>query len=515
MSVSAWPVFTNFENKLKVAMPSAWSNLVGGVSNTTFMTTGQADSKWHRLLVASIILLPAMLMVTSCVCRHVQIPSPVKMPKMPKTFSQEGVAVPADRWWQSFEDAKLNSLIDKALKNNFSLRSVWDRLDQSRAVAAKKGAPLGPSVEGSVGASRTVRKTSGASKVYSTEYSFGLAISYEVDLWGRVRSRHDAALLDLKATREDIQAAAITLTAEVAKTWYRLVEQRGQLRLLDEQITTNGKFLEVVALKFRRGQNSVTDVLQQKQLVESKKGERVLVESNISVLEHALAVLLGRAPGEAIAEASQALPQLAPLPQAGLPAQCLRRRPDVKSAELRVRAADQRVGAAIADQFPRLGLTVGAETTTERVRDLFDNWMASLAANLVAPVFDRDERRAEVERARAVLSEQLNLYGQVVLNSLKEVEDALSQETRQGQYVARLKEQLTLAGKSTEQTLANYTKGTMDFTRYLTTLLSYQNLQRTYLHSQLDFVLYRIDLYRAIAGSWKLPRPQRAKPPDR
>ena len=391
--------------------------------------------------------------------------------------------------------------------------AVWDRLDQSRAIAAKSGAPLWPSLDGGGGASRTVQKTAGASKSYTTEYSMGLVVGYEVDLWGRIRSSYDASVLDVEATKEDLQAAAITLTGEVAKTWYRLIEQHGHLDLLDEQIKTDEKYLEIITFKFRRGQVSATDVLQQKQLVESKNGSRILVESNIKVLTNQLAVLLGRAPNDNEIPISESLPGLPPFPKAGLPLQWIRHRPDVRAVELSVQAADRRVAEAIADQFPKLGLTINAETTAEQMRDIFDNWMASLAANLVAPIFDGGRRRAEVKRTQAVLSEQLNSYGQVILGALNEVEDAMSNEAKQAEYVTSLKEQLGLASKSTEQTLENYIKGTMDFTRYLTTLLSYQNLQRTYLQAQLNLVLYRIDLYRALAGGWELPRPQRSELP--
>jgi outer membrane protein TolC len=169
------------------------------------------------------------------------------------------------------------------------------------------------------------------------------------------------------------------------------------------------------------------------------------------------------------------------------------------------------VAAAIADQFPELGLTIRADTSAEKIRDLFDNWLASLTANLVAPFVDGGERRAEVERARAALSEEINSYGQLVLESLKEVEDALYRETKQSEYVASLKAQLELSGKSTSQTLENYTKGTMEFTRYLTTLLAHQRLERTYLRAWLELVLFRIDLYRALAGSWTIQHPPRVE----
>ena len=478
------------------------------------------QSKWvaaHRAggrggagrLVCLAMLLPCVAL-GACARQSVSVQSPVALPGQ---FSAGGQAVMPQKWWTAFGDSGLNSLVEEALKGNFSLRVAWDRLDQSRAAAAASGAPLWPSLDGSAGASRTVQRSNVTPRTYTTAYSLGLAASYEVDLWGRVRSAYDAARLDASAGSEDVHAAAITLTAELAGTWYQLIEGRGQLELLGEQVATNEKYLELITLRFRRGQASATDVLQQRQLVEQTRGQRVLVESALKVLEHQLSVLLGRSPGTMTPDVPEALPSLPPLPETGLPAEWVRRRPDVRAAELRVRAADRRVGQAVADQFPRLGLAVGAETSAEQIRNLFDNWLASLAANLAAPLFDGGRRRAEVERTRAVLSEQLNAYGHVVVTSLKEVEDALAQEAKQAEYVASLQKQLGLSRESMDQTLDNYTKGTVDFTRYLTTLLAHQRLQRTFLQAERQLVLFRIDLYRALAGSWALPRPVRAEMP--
>jgi outer membrane protein TolC len=220
-----------------------------------------------------------------------------------------------------------------------------------------------------------------------------------------------------------------------------------------------------------------------------------------------LAVLLGRAPGDLQVQSPRMIPDLPPLPQTGILADWLRRRPDLRAAELRVQAADRRVAAAIADQFPRLSLTVRAETSAEHVRDLFDNWLAGLAANLAAPLFDAGLRRAEIERTRAVVREQLNAYGQTVLTSLSDVENALSQEAQQAKLLVSLRRQLDLSNQSTVQTRENYIRGTMDFIRYLTTLLAHQRLERSYLQAKRQLVEFRIDLYRALGGRWELPAP--------
>jgi len=466
-------------------------------------TSVGARAGWARGVAVAGVL-AAVVMLASCTPRGVWV-HPTG--PLPRRFSATGQADTPEKWWTAFGDAKLNGLVDEALRDNLNLRTAWDRLDQARALAARSAAPLWPSLDGSGGASRTWQKPGGAGGTAGSGLSLGLAAGYEVDLWGRIRSTYDAAGLDVRASDHDLRAAAITLTAQVAGAWYQLIEQRGQLRLLDEQIKTNRDYLEIITLRFRRGKTSAADVLQQRQLVESTQGERVQAESAAQVLEHQLSVLRGRPPGSLSVTVPAALPGLPGLPRTGLLVAWIRRRPDVRAAELRVQAADLRVAAAVADQFPRLGLSISTDTSAEQLRNLFDNWLASLAANLVAPLFDGGLRRAEVERTRAAVSEQLNGYGQVILTALQEVEDALAQERKQAEYLASLRQQLKLSAQSTAQTRENYTKGTMDFIRYLTTLLAHQRLQRTHLQAQRALVQFRIDLYRALGGSWRMSPP--------
>ena len=462
--------------------------------------------------ILGMLLLAGAVSLSSC-----RRPTPAQIAppvEIPLSFTDKpGVALP-DQWWTSFDDPTLDSLVDEALKGNFSLRVAWDRLAQARALADQRGAPLWPSLDATAGAGRSVAKRGpGADRTYATDLSLGVLASYEVDLWGRVRSTYDAAHLDVSASHQDVRAAAITLSADVARTWYSLLEQRGQLALVQEQIAVNGKYLQAITLRFRRGQVGATDVLQQRQLVESIRGVGVLVERNSKVLENQLAALVGRSPNGQGPPAVATLPTLPAFPATGVPAEWVRRRPDVRAAEIRVRAADRRVSAAIADQFPRISLTANASTSAEALRELFDNWLAGIAANALAPLFDGGRRRAEVRRTEAAVSEQLNRYGQVVVSALQDVEDAITQETQQVNYIRSLHEQLELSRKAKVQTLESYAKGTADFTRYLTAILSYQQLKRSDLQARLDLVLYRIDLCRALAGGWKLTAPASAAVP--
>ncbi|MFO8015220.1 MAG: TolC family protein [Phycisphaerae bacterium] len=485
--------------------PRRSARIATGAAGTETRRAPRSGFKRRVTCIGTLLL--ALAALPSCAPQAVRVEPPAEVPE---AFSASGGGPVPDAWWTALDDAALDRLVEEALRGNFTIRQAWDRLDQARALAEQAGAPLLPALDGTAEAARSVRETTVMPRTYTTEVAFGLAASYEVDLWGRVRSTADAARLDAYASAADLQSAAVTLAAQVAATWYQLVEAYGQLRLLSEQIETNEKYLDLIQVRFGQGLVQASDVLQQKQLVEETRGQRVRVESAVEVLRHQLAVLVGRPPRALEAAVPEALPALPPLPPTGLPAALVRRRPDVRAAELRVQAADRRVAAAVADQFPRLSLTVSAETSAERVRDLFDNWMANVAANVVAPLFDANRRGAEVDRTRALVSERLNAYGGRVLVSLQEVEDALVQEAEQARFVQSLAEQLRLAREATNRVRDVYSTTGTDFLRYLTTLLGYQRLQRTYLSAERDLVLFRIDLYRALAGGWALPRPARA-----
>ena len=398
----------------------------------------------------------------------------------------------------------------RGLTANFGLRAAWARVEQAQTLARRAGADLRPAVDGSAGLSRQAIKTSGASpeRTYATELAVGLAASYELDLWGRLRAERAAARLDAEATAEDLQATAVTLTAEIAVTWLRRLEAQGQLRLLGAQAETDAKYLAAISARFQTGQATAADVLQQQQLVQAKRGERAQVLANVALLEHQLAVLVGEVPGTLDMEFREELPTMPELPAAGVPLAWTRRRPDLRAAEARVRAADRRAAAALADRFPRLALSLQASTNAERVGALFDNWLAGLAANLTAPLLDGGTRRAESARTRAAAAAALHDYGQTMLLALGDVEGALVREARLREYAVSLDRELALAAEATARTRANYLSTGTDFTRYLLTLKAYQALERKRLETGRNLLEARIGLYRALAGGWDLPRPE-------
>ena len=426
---------------------------------------------------------------------------------IPETFSSSGSESLPQKWWESFHDPMLNDLVEEALGQNFSLQSAWDRLTQAEQVAIQAGAAVVPSVSYSLGGSRS-RTETGANTTYATSLSAGLIASYEVDLWGQVKASRDAARLDVEATRETLTAAAMTLSVNVAKIWYQLIEAQQQIRLLETQVQTNQDMLGIVTLKFGKGSVKAADVLNQRQLLESNQGDLIRARQQLQLLEHQLSVLLGRIPGQALELNETAeLIELPGLPETGVPLTVIQQRPDVASAFYAVRAADQRVAVAMADQYPTLSLTSNLTTTATRVEDLFDDWLVNLVAGVTGPVFDAGRRQAETRRTQAVLSAAIHNYQQTVLEAMQDVEDALTRESHQRRYWDSLQQQLILARGVYQRNYDYYANGQVMYLNVLSSLTSLQSLERAELTAQRGLIEHRIDLCRSLAASWQLDRP--------
>ncbi|NQV31408.1 MAG: efflux transporter outer membrane subunit, partial [Phycisphaeraceae bacterium] len=386
-------------------------------------------------------------------------------------------------------------------------QTSWDRLVQAEQVAVKTGASLLPRVSYQAGATRT-RQETGSREAYATSVSAGLVAAYEVDLWNRVRAGRDASLFDVHARTQDLAAAAVTVSVSVAKTWYQLAEGKLQVTLIDEQLTRNQNVLKLVKARKGVGQVGAADVFRQEQLVESNRGQLIQAEEQVKLLQHRLCVLVGRLPDQAWDQDRLALIDLPPLPATGVPARLIQKRPDVASAFYSIRAADQRAAVAIADKYPSITLTGTLTTSESRIEELFDDWLASLAGSLAGPLFDAGLREAEAQRTRAVLSQAIHTYQQAVLQSLKEVEDALVQESAQRDYIGNLSSQLDWAQKTYKSVGQRFRLGQLDYLRVLESLESQQRLERSQLTARRFLIERRIDLCRALAGAWDMERPE-------
>jgi NodT family efflux transporter outer membrane factor (OMF) lipoprotein len=425
---------------------------------------------------------------------------------IPSSFTATGTEPLPDRWWLSFKDDKLNFLIEQALKDNFNLAVAWDRLAQAQAVAKKSNTYLLPQADLEAGFRRS-RQEIQDSTTYSSLYTLGIAAGYEVDLWSQIRSLQQAAWLDVQAQREAVNTAAITLTASIAGTWYQLAEAKALRQIAKEQIETNQQVLNIVNVQFSKGIASAADVLRQRQLVASTEAQLIVAEETIELLQYQLSVLIGRQPESVWQQISINLPDLPPIPNLGIPAEVLWRRPDIIQDFRKVQAADQRLAAAIADQYPRISLAANVETSAPSVHDLFDDWLANLIANAIQPLFDGALRKYEIERQEAIVLEQIHTWGQTILDALQDIEAALTRERQQKQLLESLKLQLRFARETYKRNRERYIKGQIDYIRVLESLQSLQALERSVITTQRTLIDYRIDLYRSIAGSFDLSQP--------
>jgi NodT family efflux transporter outer membrane factor (OMF) lipoprotein len=425
--------------------------------------------------------------------------------EVPKTFSlYTAKSESINRWWEEFNDAELDMLIDTALSGNFTLKEAWSRLNQARALAVQAGAALYPDLTGTAGASYERERTqNGSGKTESNDnYSLGIVSSYELDLWGRIRSGRESALLETSAVREDLNAAAMTLAAEVANRWINILSQKMQKQLLKRQLKTNLLYLELTELRFRNAMVSALDVYQQKQIVESVRAEIPLVEAQEQLLRHELAVLLGKPPRTFLSITREDLPIPTELPDTGLPADLLSARPDLRAAGMRLKAADWQVASARANRLPAISLTARARYGESDMDVLFDNWLLSLAGNLTAPIFDGNRRAAEVDRTMAVADENLAAYRQTVLTAIKEVEDALISESKRREHIKGLEKEADTAQKALVEAGNRYRNGLTDYLPVLTQLLTFQGLERDLIQQKTNLLITRVNLYRALGGTW-------------
>lgn len=515
----------------------------------------------HRLTraVALFVMTASFLL---CGCARLAPPTRVADNTWaPEAFSLYDHAPPApEHWWLLFESEELNHLVAQALADNLSLQQVYARLTQAEMLARQAGAPLLPDLEFSGDASATRRQRtvdspvstldrvsqqlsaagtllnptvqggddslsstlrSAQARVRAAEtlleepppsrvagttrsYGFGLASGYEVDLWGRVRARHQAALLDYEASKEDLYAAMLSLSGTVARQWLTLAAQQQEYDLVLGQLALNKQTRDLIELRFRNGLANALDVYQQRQIVAQTESLLPTLEENLQATRYELAVLLGQPPRTELGIVADTLPEVGPLPEPGLPADLLARRPDIRAAGLALQAADWRVSAARADRLPALRLSASAGFDADDINVLFDNWMARLAGSLTGPIFDAGRRKAEVERTRAVAEERLLAYRNKILDSVKEVEGAMLREYKQSAYVEALKHERDTAQAAHDQALDRYMKGISDYLPVLSALTQLQALERRLVQAEHRRLEHRIQLCVALGGAWMM-----------
>ncbi len=440
------------------------------------------------------------LMVFLCACQSPEVELEQPFQDAPAFSVMDGARQP-EKWWTVFGDRELDAQVEQALAQNLTLAAAWQRLEAAGALVRRESAALLPELDGTASAAYQ----DPLNREGDTDFQLGLEASYEVDLWGRIDALVEAEEQRARASLEDYQTAALTLSAEVTLAWFQLLEARQQRTLLLEQIENNEKILTVLNARFASGQIRSADVLRQRQLIEATREQLFGVETQIGLFAHLLRVLQGQPPQGGPEYPDVPLPVIPALPATGLPSELVQRRPDVRSAFHLLHAENAELAAAVADQYPRVSLTASLTTSTDAPERLFETWAGSVAGQLVAPLFDGGRRDAEVSRREALVREQFSTYAQRVIDAFQEVEDALLRERQQLKIVSSVERQLEINGSVNQQLRVQYLNGGTDYLSLLSSLTEGQRLQRALLSARLDLLRARVSLYRALAGGLETP----------
>lgn len=416
-------------------------------------------------------------------------------------------------WWHTFASGDLNNLQRIALKENYDILSAYARMKQYAADAGISESEFFPLISIGVSGAGTGserKENSSASSVSSSAeaYRLSASASYELDLWGRVRSAYNADRMRFLAGRDDWQTAAMTITANVASTWAELLGNQAETDIVREQIRVNESLVKLQKVRFSNSLVSSLDVLQQEEVLASSKAELPdLLQKNLE-LKNTLCILLGKIPGN-LPEFSETarLPIILAIPDAGIPIELLQYRPDIRAAWARVQASHFDLAEAEANRFPKISLSFSHIFNAASIGLLLSNWTEELMASLSYTLFDAGAKKYQVEKMRALAEEAIIEYTKTVAEAVAEVNNALAQEYSQQEKLRLLEQQYVMAKSATRGALNAYLEGAEDVMRFITLLQSTQDLERNIAKQRVNVVQVRINLYRAL-GNMYFPEDQ-------
>ena len=427
---------------------------------------------------------------------------------MPGGFEQAtdaGASIANLDWWELFGDETLNELIRIALEQNKDMAIATSRIEEARAALGFVRSDQYPQFEVSAGANRG-NSIPGTSVIMPINNNFVLAgnLSYELDLWGKLRRSTEAARAELLATVDASNSVRITLIADVASAYLLLLDLDTRVAISERTLITRNESLDIIQARFDRGTVALIDVNQAQIEKYDAEAQLIALQRESVQVENLLNILLGQHPG-AITRNRRDLYSLEPLQvPVGLPSELLERRPDVRVAEQQLAAQTARIGIAEAIRFPSLSLTGSLGLASDDLSGFFssDHKTWGLSAGLLAPVFNagRNKRRVEVEVART--EQALLTYQQTVLQALREVEDSLvSAHTYEREVIAR-ENQEKAAASAAMLSRARYNGGV---TSYLEVLESERSLFRAELlasSTHREQMVSYVTLYKALGGGW-------------
>jgi multidrug efflux system outer membrane protein len=423
-----------------------------------------------------------------------------------------GPAAATVSWQDFFADARLQGLIRTALANNRDLRVAVLNIEQARAQFQIQRAAQFPALGVSADGSRS-RPNPYAALGYggsvSSNYSVNLGITaWELDFFGRIASLKEQALAEFLATEESRKATQISLIAAVANGWLTLLADDELLELTRQTLATREESVRLTKLRFDNGVASEIDFQLANSLAETARASYAEQQRLRMQDENALALLLGApVPAEALAGTERGLEAAAPIPDlpAGLPSDLLVERPDIRSAEQQLIAANANIGAARAAFFPRISLTTAIGTASNEFSNLFDSgtkaW--SFAPSITLPIFDAGRNQAGLDSARAGQQIAVAQYEKSIQAAFREVADALAGRATLGEQVRALRAQAGAEAVRFKLSDLRYRNGIASALDLLDAQRSLFTAQQAAVQTRLLQLQNQVVLYKALGGGWK------------
>ncbi len=419
-------------------------------------------------------------------------------------------------WWKAFRDPALDALVAQANESNQTLAAAAARVRQARAIVGVAQAERIPQVGGGIGPYRY--QPSGAAQQLPqgqvpapyTVWRGILTFSYEVDLFGRVANRIEGARGDAESIEASFRSVQLALQADVAQTYFALRQADAELAVLRENVALRRETTRLLQRRYDLGDISELDLARSKTELAIAESEAAALERTRQQLEHALALLTGRAPAAFGLGAAPLAVQVPAIP-AGLPSALLERRPDIAAAERAMAASNARIGVAKAAFFPSLVLTGQGGFESAELGDLFKwssrTWLLGplFGTILSLPIIDGGRNQANLDRAYAVLEESAANYRQTVLGAFTEVEDQLVGLRTLAAQADATRDSVSAARRAFEIADTRYKNGASSFLEVIDaqrTLLSVQRLETQIRGAR---AITTVALVRALGGGWDAP----------
>lgn len=464
------------------------------------------------------LLLAACLGLTLQACAAVGPDYSAPALETPPDYSAElpqptGAATPLERWWGSFDDPTLGRLVLAGIDGNIDLRIAESRVREAQALLRQADARRSPEITGVAGADLGAREGLSPSSGASSDGGFdgGFRASWEADLFGGVDRAVEAAEAGTQAAEERRRAALVALSAEIGDSYIALRGGQQRLIIARQLLATQEDTLGLVEQRAQFGLANQLEVARARSAVDSLRADIPRIEADLRLSANRLAVLLGESPGEvdALLDEAEPVPQVTASPDPGLPADLLRRRPDLRAAERDLAQATAEIGVAEAELYPQLTLPGSLLFTAAGLGtgQVVQTAVASLAASLSLPLSDGGRREAALDAAEERARQALLTYRQSLLLALEEVEGALLDYDAALRRQAALREAVASDERAYDLARQLYQQGVTDFLELLDAQRSLTASQQQLVVNQTELSSRLVALYRSLGGGWDLPEP--------